>query len=126
MLFVREILLTCHGFFCGQNTQKKFGWLPLLAFFFIWHERNRTAFNKKEFWGHRMKFSFLCNYWSWRNLYIVDRPKYLFDFLTWLGCLVGVDEGGWIFFFVFPSPFLLTSLGAPFLDSLGAPRGFSF
>ena len=32
------------------------------------------------------KSSFLCNFWSWPNMYIVDRPRSLVDFLTWMWC----------------------------------------
>ena len=35
---------------------------------------------------NRMKTYFLSNLWSWENLYIVEMPRSLVDFLTWLGC----------------------------------------
>ena len=31
---------------------------------------------------NRMKNAFLYNLWSWKDLYIIDRPRYLVDFLT--------------------------------------------
>ena len=54
-------------------------------FWTIWLERNKIAFDNKEFSMRRMKSSFVYNLWSWTNLYMVDRPSSLVDFLTWLG-----------------------------------------
>ena len=39
---------------------------------------------------NRMKNAFLCNLWSWTHRYIVDdRPRFLVEFLTWLGTAEG-------------------------------------
>ena len=35
---------------------------------------------------NRMNSTFLYNLWSWVNLYGVERPGSLVDFLTWVGC----------------------------------------
>ena len=45
-----------------------------------------NLFINKDFSAQRMKTSFICNLWSWSNVYIVERPRSLVDFLTWLGC----------------------------------------
>ena len=45
-----------------------------------------NLFINKDFSAQRMKSSFICNLWSWSNVYIVERPRSLVDFLTWLGC----------------------------------------
>lgn len=71
--------------------------VPLCIFWTI-------AFNDQETSVHRMKTSSLCNLWSWTNLFIVDRPGSLFDFLVMMGCrwgLVGCSWGlvSWVFGF---------------------------
>ena len=58
--------------------------VPLIIFWTIWCKKN-ISFDNKEFSAQRMKSSFLCNFWSLTNLYMIDRPRTLVDFLTWLG-----------------------------------------
>lgn len=54
----------------------------------LWGERNRVAFPDVAFSVYRMKMVFLCDLWSWSNMYIYDRVYSLRDFffLTLLGC----------------------------------------
>ena len=49
-----------------------------------------NLFINKDFSAQRMKTSFICNLWSWSNVYIVERPRSLVDFFTWLGCSYGL------------------------------------
>ena len=51
----------------------------------ICRQRNRIAFDNEDISVNRMKSSFLCNLWSWTNLYIVDRPRSLVDFFDLVG-----------------------------------------
>ena len=71
---------------------------PLTLFWTIWRERNNIAFDNRELSAQRMKALFLCNYWSWTNMHMANRPRSLVDFLTWLG----VSEGWSVF--LFPCP----------------------
>ena len=48
----------------------------------IWCERNNNAFDNKDFLAQMMKVLFLCNYWSWTNIYMANRLRSLVDFLT--------------------------------------------
>ena len=59
---------------------------PLTLFWTIWRGRNNNAFDNRELSAQRMKALFLCNYWSWINMYMANRPRSLVYFLTWLGC----------------------------------------
>ena len=40
-------------------------------------KRNRLVFDNVDISISRMKSAFLCNLWSWANLYVVDRQ--IFD-----------------------------------------------
>ena len=83
---VRKTLLSWGGSLVGMKRKK--GWRAALVciFWTVWRERNLIMFDNKNFSAQRMKSSFLCNLWSWSNMYMVDSPKTLVDFLTWLGC----------------------------------------
>ena len=59
---------------------------PLSISWSIWQEMNYIAFENKDLSAQRMKASFICNFWSWSNEYIVEKLRSLVDFLTWLGC----------------------------------------
>ena len=66
----------------GRDT-RKLGWQPLYAFFGLFGSKEIVStFDNKEFSMQRMKSSFVYNLWSWINLYMVDRPSSLVDFLT--------------------------------------------
>ena len=73
------------GLLLGRDA-RKLGWQPLCIFCTIWLKRNSIAFDNKEFSMPRMKSSFVYHLWSWTNLYMVDGPSSLVDFLTWLSC----------------------------------------
>ena len=70
----------------GKKRKKAWMAAPLSIFWSIWRERNYIAFENKDLSAKRMKASFICNLWSWSNVYIVKRPRTLVDFFTWLGC----------------------------------------
>ena len=40
---------------------------------------------------YNLKSFFICNFWSWSNVFSGDRDRSLLDFLTWMG-LVGFPE----------------------------------
>ena len=44
-----------------------------------------VAFENESFSTRRMKRFFICNLWSWANVYNMDRNKSLLNFLTWIG-----------------------------------------
>ena len=68
------------GLLLGRDA-RKLGWQPLYAFFGLFGlKKNNIAFNNKEFSMLRMKSSFVCNLWSWANLYMGDRPSSLVEF----------------------------------------------
>ena len=50
----------------------------------MWKERNRIVFYNEELSIHRVKNSFVCSFWSWTKLYIVDGPLPLINFCDWL------------------------------------------
>ena len=49
---VKEILLRWHDTFVGKK------WIK------VWKEINRIAFENEELSIQRMKYSFICNFWS--------------------------------------------------------------
>ena len=73
-------------FLCGKASQEGLDGSPLCIFWTILWERNRLAFEDVNISVNRMKYTFLCNLWSWVNLYSVGRPRSLVDFFTWVGC----------------------------------------
>ena len=93
---------------------------PLCIFWTIWRERNRLVFEDVNISVNRMKYTFLCNLWSWVNLYSVEKPRSLVDFLTWVGCKGSLcfllRAGRCALLFAFPSGallYLLYTLGFP-------------
>ena len=58
---------------------------PLCIFWLVWKERNLLAFGNEEFSLQRLKYSFVCNLWSWVRVSIVLSPSFLVSFLDWLG-----------------------------------------
>ena len=83
---VRETILSWGGYFVGKKRKKTWMVAPFSICWTIWREKNYIAFENKDFSAQMMKTSFICNLWSWSNVYIVERPRSLVDFLTWLGC----------------------------------------
>ena len=85
-LSVKETLLSWHGSFVGKRRNKAWMATPFCISWTIWRERNILVFEDVTISINRMKSTFLCNLWSWVNLYSVERPRSLVDFLTWVGC----------------------------------------
>ena len=73
-------------FLGGKETEEGLDGTPLTLFWTIWRERNNITFDNSELSAQRMKALFLCNYWSWTNMYMANRPISLVDFLTLFGC----------------------------------------
>lgn len=48
---------------------------PFFIFWTLWLERNGIAFDNEDISVHRMISYFPCNFVSWKNLYIVERPR---------------------------------------------------
>ena len=72
----------------GKKRKKVWRAAPLCLFWTVWRERNRVAFDIEVFSALRLKGSFICNLWSWSNVYSGVRDRSLLDFLTWMGYLV--------------------------------------
>ena len=66
----------------GKKHKKAWRTAPLCLFWTVWHERNRVVFDNEVFSKYRLKSSFICNFWSWYNVYSGDRDMSLLDFLT--------------------------------------------
>ena len=58
---------------------------PFCIFRSVWKERNLLAFGNEKFSLHRLKYSFVCNLWSWVRVSIVLSSSSLVSFLDWLG-----------------------------------------
>ena len=67
----------------------------------MWKERNKIVIDNEEFSIHRLKYSFVCNLWSWIKLYIDADPLSLIDFFDWLGSRRG--QARFLFFVLFCS-----------------------
>ena len=81
---VMETLLGWFGSFVGKKRKKTWKLAPLCLFWMVWKERNRIAFDNKEFLIHRLKYSIVCGLWSWTKLYIDADLLSLIDFFDWL------------------------------------------
>ena len=82
---VRDTLCGWSGFNMGKKRIKVWKAAPSCIFWAVWKERNRIVFYNEELSIHRVKNSFVCNFWSWTKLYIVDGPLPLINFCDWLG-----------------------------------------
>ena len=82
---VKETLLGWHGAFVGKTRKKAWQMTPLCIFWSVWKERNLLAFGNEELSLHRLKYSFVCNLWSWVRASVVLSPSSLVSFLDWLG-----------------------------------------
>ena len=71
-----------------MDKRRKKAWVaaPHCILLTVWWERKKFVFDNVNMSINRMKTFFLSNLMSWANLYIVERPRSLVDFLTWLGC----------------------------------------
>ena len=61
---VRETLLGWFGSFVGKKCKKAWKLASLCLFWAVWKERNRMVFDNEEFLVHRLKYSFVCSFWS--------------------------------------------------------------
>ena len=100
----KEILLGWYGAFVGKKRVKVWRAAPLCLFWTVWKERNRVVFENDDFSIQRLKFSFVCNLWSWFKLYIAEIPNSLINFFEWLGYRWGRVS------FLYPSFFCFTCL----------------
>ena len=68
----------------GKTRKKAWQMAPLCIFWSIWKERNLLAFGNEELSLRRLKYSFVCNLWSWIRVFIVLSPSSLVSFFEWL------------------------------------------
>ena len=71
----------------GNPSWMEWTWqmTPLCLFWSVWKERNRLAFGNEELSLQRLKYSFVCNLWSWVKVSLVASPSSLVSFLGWIG-----------------------------------------
>ena len=82
---VKETLLRWHRAFVGKTCKKAWQMAPLCIFWSVWEEINLLAFGNEEFLLQRLKYSFICNLWSWIRVSLVMDPSSLVSFFDWLG-----------------------------------------
>ena len=107
---VKETLIGWHGTFVGKTRKKTWQMASLCIFWSVWKERNLLAFGNEEFSLQRLKYSFVCNLWSWVRVFIVLSPSSLVSFFEWLG---SKGRGCCLF-----PPLLVLSLWVDFVYSL--------
>ena len=84
-LFLLEIPFLDGVALTWARSVERCGRQPLCVFLAVWKERNRIAFENEEFLIQRMKYSFVCNLWSWSKLCIDEGLNSLINFFEWLG-----------------------------------------
>ena len=82
---VRDNLLGCRGINLGKKRSKVWMTAPLCLFWVVWKERNKIAFENEELLIHRMKNSFVCNFWFWTKSIVDEGPLPLINFFDLLG-----------------------------------------
>ena len=87
---VRYPHLGWHGINMGKKCSKVWMAAPSCLFWAIWKERNRIDFENEEFSIHRMKNSFVCNFWFWTKSIVDEGPLPLISFFDWLGSRWGL------------------------------------
>ena len=55
--------------------------VPLCIFWSVWKERNRLAFGNEELSLQRLKYYFVCNFWSRVRVSLVESPSSLVSVL---------------------------------------------
>ena len=68
----------------GKVRKKAWQMAPLCIFWSVWKERNLLTFRNEELSLQRLKYSFVCNLWSWIRVFIVLSPSSLVSFFEWL------------------------------------------
>ena len=81
----RETLIEWRGFMLGKKHRKVWKAAPLCLFWAVWIERNRIAFDNEDFSAHRLKNSFVCNFWVWTKTIVNEGSLTLPSFFDWLG-----------------------------------------
>ena len=84
-LSARDTLLEWHESFVGKKCRKVWMAAPLCLFWSLWKKRNRIAFENEELSIQRMRYSFVCNHWSWSKSCIDVGLLPLINFFVWLG-----------------------------------------
>ena len=65
----------------GKVRKKAWQMTPLCIFWLVWKEMNLLAFGNEEFLLQKLKYSFVCNLWSWVRVSMVLNPSSLVSFL---------------------------------------------
>ena len=84
-LSARDTLLGWHGSFVGKKRRNAWMAAPLCLFWSVWKKRNRIAFDNEVISIQMMKYSFVCNLWSWSKSCLDVGPLPLINFFYWLG-----------------------------------------
>ena len=66
----------------GKRRKKAWQMALLCIFWSVWKERNRLAFGDEDLSLQRLKYSFVCNLWSW---VIAESYSSLVSFVDWIG-----------------------------------------
>ena len=78
-----EIIIKCLDY--GFIYKKAWMTAPLCLIWTVWKERNRIAFDNEELSIQRMKNYFVCNFFSWTNLFIDEGLLSLINFVDLIG-----------------------------------------
>ena len=62
---VKATLLGWNGGFVGKRHKRAWQMAPLCIFWSVWKERTRLAFGNEDLSLQMLKYSFVCNIWSW-------------------------------------------------------------
>ena len=79
---MKATLLGWNGGFVGKRRKKAWQMALLCIFWSVWKERNRLAFGDEDLSLQRLKYSFVCNLWSW---VIAESYSSLVSFVDWIG-----------------------------------------
>ncbi|KAJ9691054.1 hypothetical protein PVL29_013294 [Vitis rotundifolia] len=82
---VKETLLGWSGAFVGKRRKRAWQMAPLCIFWTVWKERNSITFGNEELSLHRLKYSFVSNFWYWVRVSLDANPSSLVSFIDWLG-----------------------------------------
>ena len=69
----------------GKARKKAWQMAPLCIFWSVWKERDLLAFGNEKLSLQRLKYYFVCNFWSWVMVFIVLSLSSLVSFFEWLG-----------------------------------------